>query len=254
MKSRDILIYFAAIYSGDWDQIFNAIQTHQSVDEEIAMKTVAAIEKTSGIITLLDEEYPASLKAVRKPPFVLFYHGNIKLLSDDVKKFAFVGNRHLSSEDENRVKNAMSMTDKDHVLVTTMARGTAAVACRMHDVSKMICVLGTGINTCYPPSNMDIYQDACKNGLVISEYPDMTDPTPNKFLERNRIVAAISNKVIIGAMDKSGSGTAIIAAIALEQGRDVYAVPSPVPEDYVNELINEGATPFVNKNSIDWDE
>ena len=114
MNSREILLSLAIKYKGDWNAIYNAIETGKQKgyeDLEIFKEAV-----NSKFITILDEEYPESLKNMPKPPFVLFYHGDISLISDKNNKIAVVGCRHPSSYGELMTNEIVSGLSNDFVI------------------------------------------------------------------------------------------------------------------------------------------
>ena len=137
-----------------------------------------------------------------------------------------------------------------------MAKGVDGVAHQtaIDHHGKTIAVLGTGIEYCYPYCHKDIYEQLKKDHLVISEYPFMTSPQRKLFPFRNRIVAGLSQAVLISEA-KRKSGTMITVGYALEQGKDVYAVPSRI-DDYqgCNAIIQQGAKLILNVEDIIEDE
>ena len=115
---------------------------------------------------------------------------------------------------------------------------------------KTIAVLGSGIDVCWPPSNKKLYEDIKKRGLVISEYPSLTQPQPDFFRMRNRLVAAFSKGVLITEA-KPRSGTSITVDYALNIGRRVMCVPNRINEDsFCNTLIARGADLIMNADDI----
>lgn len=252
MEGRKILIHFSMKYKGDWDAIYKAVSTNEVDPEDEIKKSCAKAQRASKVITLLDDEYPEYLKRGFKPPFVLYYHGNLGLLGEDKNRYAFIGDRHLGVDGANRVLNAKLMMDQDQTLVTNLAIGTGAIACANQAPEKTIAVLGSGINCCYPRENQQYYEAIKEKGLLISEYPGTLEPAPAHFPMRNRIIGTISDVVVVAAMKQKNCGSMITVHHALEQNRDVYAVPSEDAEDYINDFINEGALPLLNKNSIQW--
>ena len=241
MNSRETLLYLALKYKGDWNPIYEDISNHVDIDEEEAKKLIATVN--SNYITILDEEYPESLKDSYKAPFVLFYYGDISLLSDKNNKIAVVGSRKYTEYGEKMTQMLVKGIAKDFVVVSGMAYGIDAIAHRsaIESGGKTIGVLGNGINFHYLEENKDIYEECKKNHLVISEYPDITPPNPACFPIRNRIIAGLCNNLLV-AEGKVRSGTQITAFLMVQKSGNVCCVPTRAGEDSIcNYLIKEGA-------------
>lgn len=196
------------------------------------------------IITIEDNEYPYNLKQIEDCPPILYALGNIDLLQND-NAVAIVGSRNASISACHMAEQiSADLANENIVVVSGMARGIDAAAHKGALLKgKTIAVLGTGIDVVYPKENQGLYDDLKKNGLILSEYPFHTSPQAQNFPRRNRIVSGLSKGIlVIEAGIKSGS--LITAQLALDQGRDVYAVPG-APYDGrsagCNKLIKEGA-------------
>ena len=241
MKSHDILVALSIKFNGDWDQIYTFISTKQQLDEDEAKKLLKNIN--SKAITLVDAEYPEYLKEIKKPPFVLFYHGDISLLKDGSKIISVVGARKNTSYGQRVTKDLVNELSKNFIIASGMAIGIDSLAHRttLHNGGKTIAVLGCGINVCYIPDCLDIYEECKKNHLVISEYPDLTPPSIRTFPIRNRIIAGITRCLLIPE-GKINSGTSITATLMAENGGEVCCVPTSIYVDSLcNHLISCGA-------------
>jgi len=195
-------------------------------------------------VTLLNEKYPALLKEIHDPPPVLYYIG--ELPPEERRRVSVVGSRHCSeyglyvSE-----KISRELAAHDITVVSGMARGIDSSAHKgaLAGGGKTIAVLGCGVDICYPPENRALYAKIIKNGCVMSESPPATQPLAGNFPARNRIISGLSEAVVvIEATEKSGS--LITADMALEQGREVLAVPGNITSKLslgTNKLIKEGA-------------
>ena len=242
MESRELLIYLAVLFKGNWDKIYEALQVREEYEtqEQQAKKCIANLK--SKAITFLDDEYPESLKRVTKPPFALFYHGDISLLKSE-NILAVVGTRHPSEYGTKYTTSFVKQLCKDFVIVSGCALGIDATAHRacIKNQGKTIAVLGCGINVCYLKSNLDIYEECKKNHLVISEYPDSTIPEPTNFPIRNRIIVALAD-VLFVPEGKNNSGTQISTWLMAQKNGNVCALPERIDVDSVcNSLIAEGA-------------
>ena len=196
--------------------------SRRKAEEEIMTAELKHVE----IITAEDEAYPYNLKQIEDFPPILYAKGNIELLKND-NMLAVVGSRGASlSALKLAGRIAADIARKDVVVVSGMARGIDAAAHQgaLEADGGTIAVLGTGIDVVYPLENEKLYNKLVQNGLVLTEYPFHTKPQATNFPRRNRIVSGLSKGVlVIEAGVRSGS--LITAHQALEQGRDVYAVP-----------------------------
>lgn len=199
------------------------------------------------VVALADEAYPALLKEIYGPPFILFYRG---ALLNNNKTLAVVGTRQYSNYGKHIIDVFIPELVRAHMnIVSGLALGIDALAHKKTiETSGYACaVLGCGIEkqNIYPRSNMRLAEDIImNNGCVLSEHPPGTPPLKPHFPRRNRIISGLSHGVlVVEAPAKSGS--LITAQYALEQNRDVYAVPgaitNPVAEG-TNKLIQNGAS------------
>lgn len=250
MNSKEIITYLAVKYNGDWDQIYEYILSHRSedgtiiredLDEKEAKEMIRNIH--SKVITILDDDYPDSLKTCTKPPFAIFYHGDIKLLDCKMKAVSVVGARVHSFYGERATREIVTDLAKEVTIVSGMAKGIDSIAhwAAINAGGKTIAVLGSGINYIYPTDNKDLYQEIKKNHLVVSEYPDKTPPTMKSFPARNRIIAGLTNCCFVPEA-KNKSGTSITVSLMLRNFGYVCCVPTLIGRDSLcNTLISEGA-------------
>ncbi|MGM9937492.1 MAG: DNA-processing protein DprA, partial [Candidatus Ornithomonoglobus sp.] len=206
------------------------------------------------IITIEDEEYPALLKEIYSPPAVLYALG-AKLNDEDELRIAVVGTRKYSAYGRRACeKLSKALAEKGAVIVSGMALGidTFAAAAAVNAGRKTIAVLGSGIDVIYPYQNKDLYKEICRNGTILSEYPPGTRPLGYNFPRRNRIIAGLAQgTLVIQAPEKSGA--LITARYALENNRDVFAVPGEIYDINqvgTNELIKAGAKPVTCAEDI----
>ena len=203
-------------------------------------------------ISIDDERYPDQLKSIKQPPKKLYCIGNISLLKRHC--IAVVGTRRCTSYGSwAAYEIGKAIAGCGVTVVSGMATG---IDSRAHqgclDVNgTTIAVLGTSIDVCYPRSNRQLYERIAEEGLIVSEYAPGDKTGPWSFPARNRIISGLSKSVVVveGALK---SGSMITANYALEQARDVYAVPGNISNpaaEGVNMLINDGATPIT---SIEW--
>ena len=206
------------------------------------------------IIKIGDKDYPKKLQNIFNPPKKLYILGNEKILNNF--SIAMVGARYCSKYGENTAKCIAYNLAKYNVnVISGMARGidTASHKGTILGKGKTIAILGSGFNHIYPKENIQLLEDIIRNGgAIITEYSENTYPEPQNFPERNRIISGLSDGVVVVEAAKR-SGSLITAELALEQGRDVFAVPGNVSSylsQGTNELIKEGAKLTTNVKDI----
>ena len=196
------------------------------------------------VLTLGDEEYPERLKEIYDPPIVLYVRGELSLRDENA--IAIVGTRYPSFYGRTITEDlSKKLAMRGFTIVSGMARGIDSAAHRgaLAVKGKTIAVLGCGVDTVYPPENGKLMKEIINSGAVVSEFPMGTKPDRGNFPRRNRIISGLSLGVIVVEAAKS-SGSLITANQALEQGREVFAVPGKVdsPKSYgTHRLIKEGA-------------
>jgi DNA processing protein len=210
-----------------------------------AQAELKAIGKAGiAVMTLKDSGYPKSLAAIANPPSILYIQG--ELLPEDHQSVAIVGSRKASSYG---IRTAESMAQELSVhgftIVSGLARGvdSAAHSGALAVGGRTLAVLGCGLDIQYPPENAKLYQEIIRQGAVISEFSLGTLPLPPHFPHRNRIISGLSmGTLVVEATERSGS--LITAQCALEQGREVFAIPGNVGvvnSQGTNRLIKAGA-------------
>lgn len=194
-------------------------------------------------ISILDDEYPIELKNCYNPPVLLFYQGNVDLLKR--LKMAVVGARTASQTGTKSVQKIVSELGNQFVIVSGLARGidTSAHISALKNGGATIAVIGCGLDVHYPKENKLLQEYLGKNHLILSEYAVGEAPLKFHFPERNRVIAGLSQGVIV-AEAKMRSGSLITCERALEEGRDVFAIPGNILDgksDGCHHLIKEGA-------------
>lgn len=246
---EDIILYFSLKYEGDFMRIYNALVQKEKIDEQLKYELKSRLK--SKYTTIFSEDYPESLKEINCPPFVLYYYGDLSIVNNNI--LAMVGMRECSEYGRKvATKLSQDLSKEGYIVVSGMAKGIDTYA-HMGSISangKTIAVLGSGIDYCYPKSNEKLYELLKDKYLVLSEYPNLTKPTKNSFPFRNRIVAGLSQGVVV-VEAKRKSGTMITVGYALEQGKEVYVVPSGIDgNDGCNLLIQQGAKLIMDVKDI----
>ncbi len=232
MTIRERLVAYACKYEGDWSKIAKAIKQN-----EIIKPILIEVQ----FVTLFDEDYPIKLKSLRYPPWVLFYEGNFELLNKP--SIGIVGSRKTNEYGIRCTEKICAVIKSKRVVVSGMARGIDTYAHTYSLNGETIAVLGSGINVIYPKENTMLYHKLKKNHCIVSEYPPNVTAKKHHFPFRNRIIAALSDKLAI-PQARIKSGTAITVSYALELGKEVYVIPHQIEDesgDGCNELIYNGA-------------
>lgn len=225
-----------------------------SVNEIDPDLEVIKLEKIGAdYVTVDDDLYPENLKTIHDPPLVLYYKGNIQ--PSDNESIAMVGARNASQYGRNVAEKFAGELGKLGItIVSGLARGIDTMAHKgaLHSGGRTIGVLGCGIDNIYPKENRELYQSIEKNGAVISEFPIGTLPVPSNFPLRNRIIAGMTlGTIVVEAGLKSGS--LITANLALESGREVFAVPGEITSELskgTHLMLKEGAKLVENIRDI----
>lgn len=195
-------------------------------------------------LTLEDEAYPEKLRRIPDAPYALYVKG--RLPDENQKRIAVVGARMCSEYGRAiAVQLAKRLATQGICVVSGMACGidTAGHTGALAADGVTCAVLGCGVDICYPRSNARLYQDILQKGCILSECPPGTPPHPSLFPQRNRIISGLCDMVVV-VEAKERSGSLITADQALEQGRDVYAVPGRICDSLsagCNGLIRQGA-------------
>ena len=202
--------------------------------------------KQKGIwfITILDERYPERLRNIPSPPYALFIKG--RLPREDRKSIAIVGARECTPYGEVMAREFAKALAREGVqIISGMARGVDSAGQRgaLDAGGESFAVLGCGVDICYPREKIELYMRLSEQGGIISEFPLGTNPLPKYFPARNRIISGLADTILVMEA-KERSGSLITADIALEQGKDVYALPGPINSRTsmgCNRLIRQGA-------------
>jgi DNA processing protein len=205
------------------------------------------------IISIDEPCYPALLKNIHDPPPVLYVQGNPAML--DCRGIAMVGSRAASSYGRSvAVQLAGGLAKQGYTIISGLALGidTESHKGALAAGGRTIAVLGCGLDVVYPPSNHLLYKEIAESGAVVSEYPLGTPPDNFRFPARNRIISGLSFGVVVVEATKR-SGSLITANHALEQGREIFAVPGRIDSmksSGSHALLQEGAKLVFNINDI----
>lgn len=229
----------------------NFLKLRQEIDLDQVLDSI--LEKNVTVLTLLDHEYPDLLREIDQAPPVIYLKG--ALTPTDAFSVAVVGTRKVSDYGQQVTRDTCTyLAARGLTIVSGLARGVDALA-HQHALKaggRTIAVLGSGVDVIYPPEHRKLASAIVENGALISDYPLGTQPEGINFPPRNRIISGLSlATVVIEAGDRSGA--LITADFALEQGREVFAVPgnvlSPVSRG-TNRLIQNGAYAMISPQDV----
>ena len=207
------------------------------------------------VITFEDEDYPDRLRNITPPPYILYVRGDITGI-DEVLAIAVIGTRKGYTPYGKMAATRFSseLARNGAIVISGLARGldSAAAEGALRAGGRTFAVTGSGLDVIYPPENKDLTEQIVKNGAVITEYPPGSKALAEHFPARNRIIAGLSNGVLV-AEARRKSGTLITARLAMEYGRDLFAVPGNINDlnyEGANRLIQQGAKLVTNVNDI----
>jgi DNA processing protein len=223
------------------------------VEREIKAINHYAVSHGIKVITYADSEYPENLRQIDDSPMLLYAKGNI--IKEDKYAVAIVGSRDMS-EYGKRATTAIAseLALCGLTIVSGMAKGIDTVAHTeaLKAGGRSIAVLGCGIDSPYPSENIKLFNSLSESGCVISEFPFGTPPNRENFPKRNRLISGLSFGIVVVEATRN-SGSLITANCALDQGREVFAVPGNITSrnsEGTNSLLKKGAKLVQNAKDI----
>jgi len=217
---------------------------HQQKSQWAKEQIKKAQHKSIDTITLSDPHYPNHLRQIFAPPPILFYRGDINICN--APTIAIVGSRSFTPYGRHiAYQLASELAQMGITIVSGMAIGTDTHAHRgaLNQTGATAAILGSSLDHPYPPQNIALFHQICQQGVAISEFVPNTKPEAHHFPRRNRIISGLSlGTVVVEAGQRSGA--LITAQFALEQNREVFAVPGPINSGRsigTHQLIQQGA-------------
>jgi DNA processing protein len=245
--TKEELLCLPRMTSSKVDEIFNSKDFLSKIEEHILYLEELGI----GIFTILDSDYPQSLKGIDDPPPLLYFKGEFPIQNDLF--VAVVGTHHASTEGiEKAVGIGMVLAKRKVVVVSGLARGidSAAHLGAIKEGGKTYAILGTALSNIYPSENVSLAEQISKNGALITEYSLSVPVNVGQLMARNRIVVGLSQAVIIVEMNEDSSGTMDAMDIAIKQGKPLFVVRKENSKK-VEDLIQEGAVPIEGVDDLD---
>lgn len=206
------------------------------------------------LLTMQDADYPLRLRSIFEPPVLVYVKGNLPVIDEEVT-LAMVGTRKATPYGvEAAEKIAYGLCKQGAIVISGAAAGIDSASHRgaLRAGGKTVAVLGCGVDVVYPAGNEWLYRDIAASGALVSEYPPGSAAEAWHFPARNRIISGLGlGTIVVEAPEKSGA--LITAGTALEQGRDVFAVPGPIDAPMsrgCNRLVADGAAALITDS---WD-
>ncbi len=219
-------------------------------------KSKFKLEREYAKINIQDVEYPEILRRINNPPENLYYKGRLNLLKN--KMVAIVGSRKSSAYGRwvaKELAERLSMCNLTVVSGLAVGIDTCAHSGAVGNFGSTVAVLGAGLDIRYPTQNLKLRDEIEEKGLVLTEYEEGQPPAKYTFPQRNRIISGLAEAIVVveGGIN---SGAIITAEIGVNQGKQVYAVPGNINNEYsigTNKLIRDGAIPLVLLDDIIYD-
>ncbi len=237
--------------SGIGDAVVNSISNWS---ENFNLEKELSLFKNydSEYISILSSDYPELLKEIYDPPTILYWRGKYKIKNPCI---AIIGTRRPTLYGRGIArKTAEELSRLGFCIVSGMARGIDSEAHQgaLDANGKTIAVLGNGLDIIYPPENLELYRNICKNGAVISEFPFGRKADRRTFPMRNRIVSGLCQAILVVETNSNG-GSMITAKFAAEHNRQVFALPGRIDQASskgCHQLIRDGAALFTSVDDI----
>ena len=211
-------------------------------------KYVKLLEKENVVfVSFLDKAYPKTLKKLPDPPIGIFCKGNLKLLKNKLS-IGVVGTRKITEYGKSATRFLVEgLAESNVCIVSGLAIGVDAAAHRaaIESGGATVAVLACGVDCCSPSENYSLYRNIIRsNGLIVSEYPVSLNPNKGTFLARNRIIAALSNGILVTEAAE-GSGSLVTADWGFRLSKKVFAVPGSI-----NSPMSKGSISLLKKGAI----
>jgi DNA processing protein len=227
------------------------IRVRDTLDLDAELECV--LQRGFKVVTWESADYPLRLREIESAPPMLYVWGD--LLPKDKWAVAIVGTRNLSSYGESVTQElSATLAANGITVVSGMARGIDGIAHRgaLASGGRTLAVLGSGLDEIYPPEHRNLAKEIAMRGAIVTDYPLGTRPEAKNFPPRNRIISGLAMVVVVVEAGE-GSGALITAHFAVDQGRDVFAVPGNIHRKSskgTNQLIRDGAFPYLSVDDV----
>lgn len=265
-KMEKLLTYFRSpedIFNMSREELLSVKGLNKRVVAVLADKSLETVFRVKEecrkydikILTFDSPYYPENLKHIPAPPYVLYTRNSKQINLNEYIRIAMVGNRESTKYGESAAKEiAYDLANNGIVVVSGMANGidTASHRGALAAGGITVAVMGCGLNRAYPPENIGLMEEIIETGIAISEYPPGDKPDAWHFPRRNRIISGIAQGTLVVEAPKR-SGSLITADYAVDQGKDLFAVPGDINKEHsvgTNNLLKQYATPVTSARDI----
>lgn len=242
-----ILIWFAIKYKGDWDKIYDALEKHEKVTlEEIRGLEEMIKEKDWNIITILDIDYPNKLKEAYKPPFVIWYKGDIKLLDN---KFICATGQQVDETTKERIEKFVPEIEKNYKIINPSLKGADEII-MVNSQQPRLTILANGMDDPY------LNHQTREGDLTITEYPNGTSVNKDRLRDRNRLIASFAETLILFSSKKDENDVINnLITNHLNLAKEIYCFHgNGDDQDGNSELIKQGANLITSIKDITKNE
>lgn len=242
--ARDVLIYFSIIAKGDWERTMTFLRNRTNLPAPSEMERVVGPYRKKAL-TIIDDEYPDWIRQLLRPPFVIFYEGDISLLNDQSRIVSILSGPDADNAYaiERTASIVAEAVEGGAIIMAGLSKGAQQAALEAAlKKGPAILILCNGLGKAYPADAAELQERARKKGLVISFYEDQEDPSPYHVRERNCFLGQ-ANKLVFLPGCRYHDGSLLSLAIALRLGRDVACLPYRAGDEFLNnQFIFEGAS------------
>ncbi|QVY63278.1 DNA-processing protein DprA [Cytobacillus gottheilii] len=251
LYEQNFLQHFSSLFKSS--QLFNTALFDLHTD--VILKKISLYDQHHiNLITIADQCYPQRLKETFQPPWVLYAKGNRSLLNHN-DCLAVVGSREATTYGQKAIKCLFpKLISEKVVIVSGLAAGIDTIAheTAIKEGGQTIAIIAGGFFNIYPKENTSLAEHIMKDHLLLSEYAPDSKPARWQFPQRNRIISGISKATLV-VQAKRRSGSLITASTALNEGRDVFAIPGDITDpayEGTNEIIQKGAKLIIRAEDI----
>ena len=243
VSSKDVLIYLSHRDVGDWNAMMADLRSQKAIDLSDVERLCKSVDQKC--ITYIDVDFPPALRDIVYPPIVLYYEGDLTLLSSYPKYVSFAGSFNIDPETASTFRRITSKiaSSKEVGIISGLAAGCQlnAVMAALDAGAKPIVFLPCGLDVYEKPEHVGIRQTLSQRGLVLTPFPKGTPVDPSRLRIRNRLIAQVSDFLLVGSSRKN-EGVLEMVSYALNRGRDVGCLPFRVEDaNYNNALLRDGA-------------
>lgn len=254
-------IYLISLYNASYEELV----TVDGVGKKIANTIINSrdlstakniynycINENIHILKKYIKDYPVQLNKYEQAPIVLYAKG---ILKDSSNSIAIVRSRRCNEYGKKVTFDVATEISKNNIpIVSGLAKGIDGYShtIALKNNCYTIAVIGTGIDICYPKEHINLLNEICNNGLVISQFPPGTSNIRQNFIKRNELIAMLSEKIIVVQAGKN-SGALYTAEVGMKYKKEIFAVPNSIYDSFsigTNYLISKGAKPYINIQSI----